>query len=426
MRCKFGDVRWVLLPGLTLVGLGAGCADWPGLVGSPGPKVAGETVVNDDPSQSGSSGPTDSTTALNAAPADSGAAAAAAVPSLLGDANTGSVSGTLGAGEYRLYPLGASDAGDQWTVSLSGLTSYVVVLFEADSSLVRREMLSGGKSFAHVMRRATTQTYAGIMPIAGGLGGAFRLDFRRQAGSAVPESSPQIVYLNFAGASGLSIHHQAAISFDAFDAADIGDEYAGQTQPIKQAILSVVRRDYAPYNVTIVSSDDAAPPADVHATVHFGGNSDGLLGLADSVDNYNQDPAQAAIVYIEAFQPYWTMKMTPAQQGVMIGNVASHELGHLLGLYHTQDPSDVLDTTGTAWQLAGTQNFELAPLEPTVFATGSQNSPLLLSQIVGLNPSAAKASASKSLLEYDGSGVLKQMVMRQMGTACGTCRHLDD
>ena len=59
---------------------------------------------------------------------------------------------------------------------------------------------------------------------------------------------------------------------------------------------------------------------------------------------------------MEAFASYGTMKLEPAEFAVAIANVASHELGHLLGLPY-EDPDDVMDTTGLAWDLAGEQWF---------------------------------------------------------------------
>jgi hypothetical protein len=104
--------------------------------------------------------------------------------------------------------------------------------------------------------------------------------------------------------------------------------------------------------------------------------------------------------------------------------VASHELGHLIGLYHTKDPQEVMDSTGTAWDLAGTQTFRRAALEDSVFATGYENTPRLLDQTLGPNPSG-DASRQKYLgeakqLRYKE---IRRFVRREVGCRCGNCLH---
>ena len=418
-RCWTGAPPIWGTAGLVILGVAAGCSNLVDPAGLSQGVVAGLTVTNDP--TSGADTAADATVTPPVESVQNGAQ-----QSMLGSADSGSLSGTLGAGEYRLYPIGASAAGDQWTVDLTSLGSFVIVLMESDTSLVRREFMSAGRSFTHVMRRATSQTYVGIMTPANGSAGGFRMNLRRQAAVAVPGPAHQTVYLDFSGARSLSVHGEPAVSFGALDAATVNPAYSNQTDALKSAIVSLVRADYAPYDVTIVTSDEGPLPADAHSTVYFGGNSSGLLGLADGVDNYNQHDNESAIVYIEGFQPYQTMRLSVAQMGVMIGNVASHELGHLLGLYHTRDPNDILDTTGSAWDLAGVQDFEAAQLESSVFATGVQNSPALLTQIVGLSPVPAKLSSANQRPLVAGSAALKQLMNRDLGTACGTCRHLDD
>ena len=331
-----------------------------------------------------------------------------------------------GDGDYRLYRLGAGSAGDEWSVTASGLLPgpFVVALFDADMNLLMRTFFSYTSPLRHVLREDSPQVYLGIMAPAGGEGGDFHVKAALKAGQPVPPPAQQVVWLNFAGGANVQVHHRDPISFAAFDGAMIGEQYAAYTQQIKDTIVQEMRADYASYNLIILSSDDGPPPSGPYSTVHFGGSAPGLLGLADSVDNYNQNPVQDAVVYIENFAPYWTMELEADEMAVMIANVASHELGHLLGLYHTADPDDLMDTTATAWELAENQTFTRAPLEQTVFATGWEDSPRLLLQILGASPDTAKAAARHKPADWWRYKAIRSFARREVRSKCGTCLSL--
>jgi hypothetical protein len=110
--------------------------------------------------------------------------------------------------------------------------------------------------------------------------------------------------------------------------------------------------------------------------------------------------------------------------GQMIGNVASHEFGHLLGLFHTQEPADLMDTTGTAWDLVADQSFLTAALEPSVFPYGRENSPRRLGEIVGSRPAPPTGK------RLDPAGVqkagIRALAREALKTRCGTCLHLNE
>jgi hypothetical protein len=336
---------------------------------------------------------------------------------------TGSVSST---GQYQLFDLGAGEAGDYWTISLRTALSgpFVVVLLDVDDNLLQRTYVSAATPLRHILRESTGQVHLGIMPPASGGGGNFTLKATLQNGQSVPASRRQVVWVNFAGGDNVSVHHRDPVSFGPFDGAMVGDEYADHTRDLKDVILREMRADYAAYNVVILSSDDGPPPDGPHSVVHFGGDESGLLGLADSVDNYNQELTQNAIVYVDNFAIYWTMALEPDEMGVMIANVASHELGHLLGLYHTRDPDDLMDTTGSAWDLADNQSFHRSPLEPTVFATGWEDSPRLLAQIVGSNPDAGKSATRQKCVKAGVYKAIRRFTQEELTSRCGTCLSL--
>ncbi len=246
-----------------------------------------------------------------------------------------------------------------------------------------------------------------------------------EAGQAVPPAAPQVVWLNFGGASDVSVHARRGLSFGAFEAGMVGEAYADATAEIKAAIVATMREDYADYNVTLTTSDEGPAPVEPHATMHFGSQDDRLLGLADNVDQYNEDPWQTAVIYVEGFADFAVMGLTVEEMGQMVGNVASHELGHLLGLFHTQIPNDVMDTTGTAWDLAGSQLFSRANLEASVFPYGYANCPQRLTETVGLSAAKplAKSIQTERMVRKAG---LRALVRDQLRGRCATCLHLDD
>jgi hypothetical protein len=213
-----------------------------------------------------------------------------------------------------------------------------------------------------------------------------------------------------------------------FDAADLGEPYAGATEAVKAAIVAAMREDYAGYNVTVLSSDDGPPPTNgAYATLHFGGYDTRLLGLADNVDQYNADRWQNAIIYVGSFADFSVMGLDAEEMGQMVGNVASHEFGHLLGLFHTSLPEDIMDTTGTAWDLAGDQSFLRGPLEQSVFPVGYENSPQRLAETVGVKPGAKKSDLSKNWNDprMRRKLALRALVRDELRSRCGTCLHLD-
>lgn len=402
-----------LLAGLagTLLLLEFGCAQ--PAVPEPEEFGAGETAVL-----------AETATAEPAAPS---AAGTPVIGSTSSGVTTMNVSGSVNSGsDYRLYDLGAGRVGDRWIVTPSSFTSgsLVLALFDADMNLLYRGY-SAGEDMDHTLRADTAQVIVGVAPVGGGRGGSFDLTARRYSGSSVPPPRAQTVYLNFAATQDVRVHTHAPVSFAAFDSAMTGAPYAGKTAEMKAAILAAMQADYARYNVNFVSSD-VGPPAGAYTIVHFGGEDGGLLGLADDVDSYNQDETQGAIVFVSSFALYQDMGLTLDEMALMVANVASHELGHLLGLYHTQAPDDLMDTTGTAWDLAEDQAFLRAELETSVFPVGMEDSPRLLEQTLGPAPfAAAKVKAAMRPVKGATYKALRDFTRKELRHTCGTCAALD-
>jgi len=312
------------------------------------------------------------------------------------DQGTGFVNGWLtAAGAYDLYALGPGRVGDRWRIGQlwppfdSGV---VLALFDEDLCLLARAGSPSSDPLDHVLRRDAASVFLGVTTACDAPGGAYWLQIRRSAGADVPPPRRQIVWLNFAGATDVSIGRYRHLSFGPFRGAMLGADSAGATAELKQVITDTLRGNYADYDVTVLTSDQVRQPAEPHAVIHFGGHSDTQLGVAADVDEYNAWPAQTAVVFVESFGQYATMPLTAGELGTMIGNVASHELGHLLGLYHVRQPDQIMAAAETcsAADMARRQSFGLADLGACVFPVGQLNADMLLQDAVGLRPQQSR------------------------------------
>jgi hypothetical protein len=145
----------------------------------------------------------------------------------------------------------------------------------------------------------------------------------------------------------------------------------------------MVRADFAGLNVSVYTAGDPAIPAGEHSTIYFGTYNARLLGLADNVDPYNNDGVQSAILYTDTFAIFNALSPSVHQMAQALANTTSHEAGHLLGLRHTADPTDLMDTTATARQMMLDQSYDLANLNASVIPVGLQDGPSMLAWTLG-------------------------------------------
>jgi len=294
-----------------------------------------------------------------------------------------------GGGDYDLYEFGPSLTGDRWSVSNRSLLTggqFVLALFDENMDLLARSASDPIPSLTVVLRHDCAMVYVGVATKLGGLGGSYYFHVSRTVGDQVPAPQPQRVWLNFTGVSNFSINKYDGLSFGPFSGSVVGEQFADATDDIKQLIVDALLHNYADYNVTILTSDTTTQPPQPYATIYFGGRGDAQLGVADNVDSYNADPQQNAVVFVEALVEYENMALTVPRLGTMIGNIASHELGHLLGLHHVRDGDNVMNRAdgSTVWDMVVPQHFARADLDSHVFPVGQLNAPRLLEETVGL------------------------------------------
>lgn len=309
------------------------------------------------------------------------------------DANGSAViAGTIAGDEAAVYDLGPCDVGDRIIATVdpaagSPLDPTMAVFNEDGEVLALNDDvdLAAGLIGSHIDEIVSTggdHYYLAVSKFYFDMrGGNYEGTVHVERDGVFPQPPTQYLLLNFAGGS-VTLPNEGTIEMDAFDAADIDPVYIGKTNEIKAKIEETVRQNFEDTGIQIVTSDDPAPEPGTFSTVYFGGFSTDKFGLAESVDQGNLDRCDDGIVFTNNFDDPFAHQPTPDGIAVAIGNVASHEAGHLLGLNHVADITALMDSTGTASTLLADQEFKTAPFHRSIFPIGSQNAPMILDRVV--------------------------------------------
>lgn len=266
------------------------------------------------------------------------------------------------------YSLGGCDA--------EGVT---VALFDADNNFAMLSDYLGcdnAMAFTVVIQKTGNYTLAiaSVDRLAGQLEYllAYGID-----GTDVYTKQHQVVYLQFDGGTNIDLGEE-----DLYDAEPLSTVFGADSDDYAAGITEVVREDYDGLDIEIISSRDELEPAGEHTTVYVSGTADPeLLGLADSIDWYNANLTNNAIIFVGSYADEiagWTKQQTIQA----IGNVTSHELGHVLGLIHTNDNTEVMDTTTPTGELDIDQDFHRALIDD--FPIGWEDCAEMLDIIMGL------------------------------------------
>lgn len=316
---------------------------------------------------------------------------------VLDSAGTGRIAGSIPSGDdVDVYQLGEFVAGDRIIidVGVNGTRlDAAVALFDGGGRLIyenddRDASLNQLDPFVnHVMRHDTMVLYLAIT--ASPLNpttGTYDASITVTRGGEVPPGLPATVILDVDG--GTVTIAEDTYNVDVFDTADISSSYEGMTEAVVDQIVATTLENYSGLQLSVlVTGRDTIPEDCAGSTVLIGGTNPTAYGLAEKIDWYNQDSCDNAIVFAEMFKPFrFGRTLTAKELGTALGNVVSHEVGHLLGLNHVANVHDLMDTTGTASSFLLDQDFTTSQLDESIFPIGLQDGLLLLMETLGVTP----------------------------------------
>lgn len=295
--------------------------------------------------------------------------------------------------DIDIYDLGSLSAGDRVIADVqrtSGTLDAVAAVFDANQELVdfnddrTPDSTNLNPLIDFVIRGDTGNYYLGIVCYPGsGTTGNYQVTVQITRSIGVPAASTQLLFLDWRGGTGLVVPNVGTFNLPAFSATQVGFA-ASQSSALKDRVQQIVKARYAGYNMTVLSSDHDAEPNTPHSIVYFGGNNLQAFAISQQIDSYNEDHTDKSIIFTDGFRGSFSHTPTFEEMAQAIGNTVAHEVGHLLGLVHTADCADMMDTSCSNDRILSAQEFSTAKLDSSVFPFGIQNETDLLTWVLGL------------------------------------------
>lgn len=299
------------------------------------------------------------------------------------------------AGDVDVYNLGPVDVGDHMVVDFfasdDGLLPSVAV-FDHEGALYDTASVSFASEGAilrglldFVLRHDARPMYIAVASADDQVDdGTYILEVSIERGGSPDHVNGQVLFIDYRGGT-TSDSTGGDRQVQPFDASAIDLIYEGMDRTIKLAIAQTITENFAGWDVQVLSSDRAGgEPFGRHSTIFIGSLDSHALGTSAGVDTYNVDRCDDGIVFSESFTFDLFGQVPTAQSlGEAIGNVVSHEAGHLLGLSHVTEPTALMDAASPGFYLLADQEFKFAPLDTTVFPLGFQDAPRKLTDTVG-------------------------------------------
>lgn len=310
-----------------------------------------------------------------------------------------------GPDDVDVYDLGPVQPGERVVVDVTteDTLNGAIALFDDHGAALlindHRNVYLGEKGpfIDLVLRRPSSSCYVAMSGTPGfGAHGEYGLVASRQAGAIIPQPRGDSVLLVFSGGANVAIGNRPAIEVPPFDGANIDTSLAGHTAELIAGIVAGVRQDYAGFHLTVSSTSEGDRFDGSMTRIFFGTFDPALLGVAEGVDEYDAHRGQQAIVFTDTFEAFMPLRPSVQEMSQAIANVASHEIGHLLGLVHTADPQALMDVTASLNDLLEDQIFRNSPIHSQVFPLGYQDSVQCLLDAVGGDPSVIDRESKRA------------------------------
>ena len=135
-----------------------------------------------------------------------------------------------------------------------------------------------------------------------------------------PATSSSVIYLDFDGQTVTNPYLNGGATINA--------RYSGMTAAEIDATIARVQEDYSPFNVTVTANESVYNAADPYKRVR--------VIITESWEWYTQ---AGGVAYLGSFTwgnetPAWVFSSLLGYNAKNVGEAASHEAGHTLGLYH--------------------------------------------------------------------------------------------